>query len=296
MQTPQEYYRGHGRMSAGAEFAAQLAALPRDIGALCRIVQGVILHADMAPWLYDVKFSPERYDDKNVRPVAEVLKRVGTLAGQPLTVARKPADRMACVCRHFSLMLCAILREQGVPARTRVGFGAYFNQGKFEDHWVAEYWNAAQSRWILVDAQLDEIQRKTFKLDFDPVDVPHNRFIIAGDAWQMCRSRGANPDDFGLSMVPHLHGMWFIAGNVLRDFASLNRVEMLPWDVWGMMSMDEASLTEEKRSVLDHVAALTLAGDEAFPEIRKLYDSDDRLRVPSMVFNVMHNAQEGVAI
>jgi hypothetical protein len=28
-------------------------------------------------------------------------------------------------------MLCAILREQEVPARARCGFGAYFNLGKF---------------------------------------------------------------------------------------------------------------------------------------------------------------------
>ena len=296
METPQQYYAGSGSMSARGEFAPQLRALPRDLGKLRDIVQGILLHADMAPWLYDVKFSPERYDNKNIRPLTEMLTHVGRIVAQPLTAARKPADRFGCVCRHFSLMLCAILREQGTPARTRVGFGAYFNQGKFEDHWVCEYWNAAQSRWILVDAQMDPIQCKTFKLDFDPLDVPRDRFIIAGDAWQMCRQGGANPDSFGLSMVPNLHGLWFVLGNVVRDFASLNRVEMLPWDVWGMMTMDDAAISAEQKQFVDRIAALTLAGDEAFSEVRRIYESDERLRVPSTVFNVMRQAPEPVSV
>ena len=296
METPQQYYVGSGTMSARGKFAADLRALPKDLGALRDIVQGILLHADMAAWLYDVKFSPERYDNKNIRPLTEMLSNIGAIAALPLTTARKPADRLGCVCRHFSLMLCAILREQGTPARTRVGFGAYFNPGKFEDHWVCEYWNAAQKRWVLVDAQMDPIQCKTFKLDFDPLDVPRDRFIIAGDAWQKCRNRGANPDNFGLSMVPNLHGLWFVLGNVLRDLAALNRVEMLPWDVWGIMAMDSASITDEHKALIDKVAALTLAGDEAFPEIRRIYESDERLRVPSTVFNAMHQAPESVAV
>src|SRR6516165_7569409 len=33
------------------------------------------------------------------------------------------------------------------------------SQGSFEDHWVCEYWNGAEERWVLVDAQLDELQQ-----------------------------------------------------------------------------------------------------------------------------------------
>jgi hypothetical protein len=111
----------------------------------------------------------------------------------------------------------------------------------------------------------------------------------------MCRTGRAEADRFGLSQVPNLHGLWFIAGNVVRDFASLNRMEALPWDVWGLMEMGDAALTDEKKALLDRVAALTLAGDEAFPEIRKLYESDDRLRMPPVVFNALRNAPESIA-
>jgi Transglutaminase-like superfamily len=220
-----------------------------------------------------------------------MLTRIHELDSRPITVARNYGGRLPSVCRHFSLMLSAMLRYHGIPARPRCGFGAYFNAGKFEDHWVCEYWNAAESRWILVDAQMDPVQRKAFKLDFNPLDVPRDRFIIAGGAWQMCRSGRADSAAFGLTHIS-LSGLGFVEGNVIRDLASLNRMEMLPWDVWGMMDIDEAALTEEKRTLIDRVAALTIAGDEKFGEMREIYESDDRLRVPPVVFNALRNAAE----
>jgi hypothetical protein len=291
-----DYYKNTAPMSDPGKYASMLRDLPHDIAKLCEIIQGFVIHRDMAPFAYDVKFSEERYQDGNIRPLEAILNRTFELDDHPLTVAREKQNRFTGVCRHFTLMLCGILRAQGVPARARCGFGAYFNQGKFEDHWVAEYWNAKQSRWIMVDAQLDAIQKNIFKPDFDPLDVPRDRFIIAGDAWQMCRSGRAEAGNFGLSMVPGLKGMWFIAGNVLRDLAALRRAEMLPWDVWGLMAANDAGLNDESKSVLDRAAALTIAGDEAFPELRAIYDGDDRLRVPPVVFNALTNAQEDVKV
>lgn len=293
MENPQEYYKSYGPMTAPGVHAAQFSALPRDLAALCEVVQGVLIHGDMAPFLYGITVSDEQRRDMHIRPITEMLQRIRALDAQPLTIAREPGHRMAGVCRHFALMLCAILREQGIAARARCGFGAYFTLGKFEDHWVCEYWNAAQARWILVDAQLDAVQRRTFHVDFDPLDVPRDGFIIAGDAWQMCRAGRAEPNRFGLSHVG-MSGLWFIAGNVLRDLASLNRMEMLPWDVWGLMGRDDAGLLDEKKALLDRVATLTLAGDDAFSEMRAIYESDGRLRVPPVVFNAVRNAPETI--
>ncbi|HEY6395627.1 MAG TPA: transglutaminase domain-containing protein, partial [Candidatus Binataceae bacterium] len=293
MENPQEYYKSYGPMTAPGAHAAEFSALPEDLAALCEVVQGVLIHRDMAPFLYSLKLSEEQRDDGHIRPIAQMLTRIHALDARPLTIAREPARRLPSVCRHFSVMLCAILREQGIAARARCGFGAYFTTGKFEDHWVCEYWNAGQARWILVDAQLDALQRKAFNVDFNPLDVPRDRFIIAGDAWQMCRAGRVEPSRFGLSHI-HMSGLWFIAGNVLRDLASLNQAEMLPWDVWGLMEMNDAGLDDEKKALLDRVGALSLAGDGAFSEIRAIYESDGRLRVPPVVFNALRNTPETI--
>ena len=293
MQSPQEYYRHDGPMTALGAHADEFRAMPTDLASLCEIVQGVLIHRDIAPWLYGLTLSEAQRDDGNLRPFARMLTRIHELDPPPLTTARDVGHRLPSVCRHFSLMLCSIFRHQNIPARPRCGFGAYFTPGKFEDHWVCEYWNAKDARWILVDAQLDAIQRKALHVDFNPLDVPRDKFIIAGEAWQMCRSGGADPANFGLTHV-HLSGMWFIAGNVLRDLASLNKMELLPWDVWGEMDMNDEAIKSKKKAMLDRIAALTLAGDDAFAEIRAIYDSDDRLRVPPIVFNVLRNAQEKI--
>jgi len=294
METPQEFYSHDGPMTALGTHADEFRELPKDLAALCEVVQGVLIHRDIAPWLYGITLSEQQRDDGHIRPIAQMLSRIHELDPRPLTSAREYGQRLPAVCRHFSLMLCAMLRHNGIPARPRCGFGAYFTPGKFEDHWVCEYWNAAEKRWILVDAQLDAIQRKALHIDFNPLDTPRNKFIIADDAWQMCRSGRADPNAFGLTHV-HLQGLWFVAGNVLRDLASLNRMEMLPWDVWGLMDMNDAALTDEKKAFLDRVAALTLAGDDKFDEMRALYESDDRLRVPPVVFNALRNAPEKIA-
>ncbi len=294
METPQEYYKRNGPMTALGAHAAEFSALPRDIASLCDVIQGVLIHRDIAPFLYGLTLSEEQRDDAHIRPITQMLARIRALDARPLMIAREPAHRLPSVCRHFSLMLCSVLRQQGVPARPRCGFGAYFTPGKFEDHWVCEYWNAGDARWILVDAQLDAVQRKALNLDFNPHDVPRDRFIIAGDAWDQCRAGRADANRFGLSFINE-HGLWFIAGNVVRDLASLNRMEMLPWDVWGLMEMGDASLTPEKKALLDRVAALTFAGDDSFANAREIYESDNRLRVPPVVFNALRNAPEPIA-
>jgi hypothetical protein len=270
-----------------------LAPMPGDMAAACGAIQGILIHRDIAPWLYDIKLSEEARDLANVRPVAAMLEQIRALADRPLTEAREPKQRMPAVCSHFATMFCGILREQGVPARARCGFGAYFLPGRFEDHWVAEYWNAAQNRWILVDAQLDQVQRKTFKPDFEPLDVPRDRFIIAGDAWRQCRNGQADPNLFGLSFVNE-QGLWWVAQNLIRDLAALNRIEMLPWDVWGAMPKPTTEITDSEINLLDRVSEITLAGDHALPDVQQIYQ-DDRLRVSEVIFNASRQTQEKVA-
>jgi Transglutaminase-like superfamily len=264
--------------------------LPHDIASLCEIAQGVLIHRDIAPWLYQLKLSSEKRDLANIRPVAAMIKEIERRDNIPLRESRAPAERMPCVCWHFSSFIAAILREQGVPARARCGFGTYFNPGRFEDHWVAEYWNRAERRWVLVDAQLDDVQRRTFRVDFDPIDVPHDRFILAGDAWQQCRVGRTDPHLFGLSIIKE-HGLWWIAGNLIRDLAALNRVEMLPWDVWGMMPGPTGSLSDADGIFLDRVALLTLGGDNEFAALREIYD-DPRVTVVRKVFNADRKVEE----
>jgi hypothetical protein len=293
MKAPQEildFYAQPARMSAVDGAGERFAGLPPELPALVGAVQGLLLHHHWAP-AYGVKLSDEQAAEAQIRPVDEMLKRLLAHDDRPLATARPVEKRLVCVCRHFSLLLVAILRARGVPARARCGFAAYFTPGHYEDHWVAECWDAAAVRWRLVDAQIDALQREKLHPDFNLCDVPRDRFLVAGDAWARCREGKADPTKFGLGSTGP-SGLWFVGGNVLRDLASLNKVELLPWDVWGAMPAPDAPITPEQLALLDRVAALTRTPDAHFAELRPLYQGDDRLRVPAKVRNVLTNRDE----
>ena len=286
------YYAQPGVMTSGGAHAERFNGLPSETAALCEVVQGLLLHVHWAG-AYGVTVPAQRQEEVQLRSAEEMLARMLALDDRPLTEARPVDRRLVGNCRHFSTFLCAILRHQGVPARARCGFGAYFKAGSFEDHWVCEYWNAAQSRWVMVDAQLDAVQRTVLKPSFDVLDVPRDQFVIAGDAWQRCRNGAADPQRFGIF---DMRGRWFICGNVLRDLAALNRIELLPWDGWGLMSTLGTVLSADDLAQLDRVAALTLADNDQFVAMRAIYEGDDRLRVPRVIRSYTQTGERTITL
>jgi hypothetical protein len=265
-------YATPGLMTDPGPYASSFDALPRDVGDLVKAVQGVMLHIF---WVerYGVALSEERKGEVQLRRADQKLARLFELDGRPLNEARVHERKLVGNCRDFSVMTAAVLRHQGVPARARCGFGTYFIPDHYEDHWVAEYWHAGEERWVLVDAQLDGLMQEVLKLDFDPLDVPRDRFIVGGKAWQLCRSGQVDPDSFGIF---DMHGLWFVQGNLIRDALAFSKVELLPWDHgWGYLT--EAGGAEAALRVMDHLAALTLEDDAAFAEIRALTEEDPGL-------------------
>jgi hypothetical protein len=258
--------------------------LPSDPAALATVVQGLLMHEHIAS-TYGLSLSAAKHAEAHVRPVEEIVRQIVAHDPRPLTAARAPDERQVGVCRHFTLLHVAMLRRAGLRARARCGFGAYFFAGKFVDHWVTEYWDEGRKAWVLVDAQLDRHQRDLFKITFDPLDVPRDQFLVAGDAWQRCRTGTADPGAFG---ILDMFGLWFVAGNVIRDVAALNDHVMLPWDVWGAMVRTD---DEIDRAFIDRLAALTVEPDRHFGEIRAVYQ-DPRVHVPATVFNAVRNLPE----
>jgi hypothetical protein len=285
-----DFYRKNGAMADPGACAGLFDALPQDVAGLAHVVPGLLLHQHVGP-TYGAPISPARQQEAHIRSLEAMLQAIVARNPAPLAVERPLDARLVGVCRHFSLMLVAMLRAKGISARARCGFGSYFERGKFVDHWVAEYWNTKESRWIIVDAQMDAHQTKLFRLDFDPLDVPRDRFIVAGDAWVQCREGKADPEAFG---ILHMHGLWFVGGNVARDFASLNGVEVLPWDCWAATPGVAVALDAKQLAFYDGLAALMRDTDAHFDALRARY-SDGQLGVPPVVFNAVTMREERFA-
>ena len=286
------FYTEPGVMTSAGRHAPRLEELPGDVAGLAAVAQGLLIHEFIAAG-YGVKLSEQDRGSIHIRPAEELLEQITARDARPLTAARPPAQRLASNCRGFTVLMVALLRAQGTPARARCGFGGYFTEGLFEDHWVCEYWHAGQQRWVLADAQIDGRQRELFPIDFDVTDVPRDRFLIAGDAWALCRSGAADPGKFGLSMIGEA-GDWWIAGNLMRDAAALGNLELLPWDCWGAMPAEDEPIGDARGALFDRLAALTQAPDRGFDELRRLVTGDDRLRVPPSVRNALRQRDEPV--
>ncbi len=289
MITLQDFLSLQGPMSDPGQYAQRYDSLPTDIASLVKVVQGTSLHVFWAQ-RYGIELPEDRKAEVQLRTQQRRLARMMELDDSPLSKARPLERRLVGNCRDFSLMLVSILRHQGIPARARCGFGAYFLPDHFEDHWVCEYWNADQARWVLVDAQLDALQCKVLKIPFNPLDVPRNQFIVGGAAWQMCRSGQANPDTFGIF---DMHGLWFVRGDFVRDVAALNKMELLPWDTWGIIESRDEALTPDDLALLDRLAELTHGDVPDFNTVRALYEDDPRLRASGTIHSYTQSgAQE----
>jgi hypothetical protein len=289
MHIDESYVRPAVMTSAG-RYAPLLEELPGDVASLAAAAQGLLIHEFIAP-AYGVTLAEGERASVHLRPVEAMLEQIVARDGRPLGVAREPRDRMASNCRGFTVLMVAMLRAHGTPARARCGFGGYFTEGFFEDHWVAEYWDGG--RWVLVDAQIDGRQRELFSIGFDPADVPRDRFLIAGDAWARCRRGEADPAIFGLSQVNEA-GDWWIAGNLMRDAAALDNLELLPWDGWGAMPEAGEEIDDERCALYDRLAALTRAPDASLARLRAMCREDERLRVPGSVHNYVRGRDEPV--
>ena len=288
--TAMDFYATPGRHSDVRRFGLAVSGVEDAVA----IVQGLVVYDLVAKDLYGVELSAEQSAAVQERDAAVLLERALAVDPRPLGTPRRPGERVGGRCSTFTLLTVALLRSAGIPARSRCGFGTYFIPGAYEDHWVVEYWDAEQGCWTTVDAQLDATWLRLIGTDGEvPVSVGPEQFVTAGHAWQAWRSGQLDAERCGLSSIGE-HGAFWIAGNLRLDLAALNKVEMLPWDVWGLGWSPAERPDPAVLAAFDAVAELTIDPDARFDELRDRYDNDPSLRMNGSVFNVLAGEQQQV--
>lgn len=290
--TALKYFAQYGRLTNPGPYTSLYTDLPSDVSSLVQVVQGLLIHVFWAE-RYGVHLSEERKAEVQLRSMERRLGRILELDPSPLATPRPNEKKIVGNCRDFSVTLASMLQSKGIPARPRCGFGKYFLPNHYEDHWVCEYWNGTEKRWVLVDAQLDELQQNALEVSFNTLDVPREEFIVGGAAWKLCRSGQADPDQFG---IYDMHGMDFVKGDFMRDVASLNKVELLPWDCWGLIFTDTVMLPPDDLSMLDRLADLTCGDASEFDLVQQIYESDPRLRVGGAIQSYINGNLENIKL
>ncbi|HET9170331.1 MAG TPA: transglutaminase-like domain-containing protein [Actinospica sp.] len=280
--TETEYYTRQSVFSDPGELARRYEPLPAEPRALAHIVRGLMIHRLEGELLGFAIPDDRMRDDAETRYIDEILKLIVLRSDKPLAEPREPADRFVGICRDFSLLLCSLLRAKRIPARIRSGFADYFGDGTFHhDHVVTEYWDDERG-WLLADAEVTAVHT----VDFDPLDVPRDRFLVAGKAWQRIRAGEADPKTFGLQLPDGgLLGEWFVAGNIRLDLAAVNKVETLLWDIWGLGAGADGDMTDEIYDLYD-LAARVAEDEIVFDAARTLFTENAGLRTPATVLSL----------
>ncbi|MBI3196042.1 MAG: transglutaminase domain-containing protein [Rhodospirillales bacterium] len=246
--------------------------LPSDIEALVAITQGLVIDKDFVG-LYGLALEErERLGEVDIRYVSDIYDQLLAKDGGPLTEPREPNARFIGSCRDYALVLCSMLRHVGVPTRLRFGFATYFSKepDTYSDHCICEYWDEGQDRWVLVDSNVDPVIKLKLGVTANEFDLERNQFIVASDGWRLARDGKANPDRFGVPSI-NIQGLWFIRGSLMRDLAALNKVEMLPWDYWGLADRTPIdALPSEELPLLDELAR-TLAAPHDLAQLQASY-------------------------
>lgn len=278
MGVPADHAR-HTSITQPGDLGDLFNGLPSDISRLCSIVRGLLFHYREGP-MYGHRVPHRRVLRDEARSVRGMLTRIVELDVRPLKHARPNDRRLVGCCRDYAVLLTAILRQQGVPARARFGFSRYFVPDFAFDHVVAEAWCESRRRWVLIDAQQDAAHIALNRLTFDPADVPREQFLVAGAAWKAARSGQIDPDTIGYSRQEC--GWWALAHYVLSDVASLCDRELLIGDGWGLGEWREPR-TDAEWTLLDRAAELSAAPEVTMSALRALYEGNAVLRIPAVV-------------
>jgi hypothetical protein len=264
------YYATHDEITDPGPHALLFDSLPESLPGLHAAVNGLLLHVWKAhAWYGHLLAPPPR--KVPIRHTACLLDAVLRLEDAPLSRPRSVERRVVVDCRHFAVLLCAVLRHRGVPARARCGFASYIGgPAPLTDHWACEYWDDGDARWVVEDPDL---QRH---------DVPADAFVTGARAWRLAREDPGFAERCAYS--DRLAGRAALRLNLVRDVAALNGFASVSGDGWGLGLAAEEDLTADDRRTLDNAAALACVDDQ-LPALRSLYAMAPGLAAPETILH-----------
>jgi hypothetical protein len=263
-----DFYRVQSEYSELGKWQSLAAGLPGDVAGLVEVVQNVLIHQF---WIVEeanygvgakalLDAGRDLHGEVNLLTAETILDRYFTLNDAPIYVKRSASQKVVGSCRDFTLLLVGFLRAKGVAVRSRSGVATYFEAGHYEDHFVVEYFNEVQGRWVLVDAQLDELMRTRLEIKFDVCDMPREVFLPAGVAMTKAMKEG-NFGDYG---IREFEGMTYLRYKLFSEVCHLMKIEILPWEAWGIgeVVMD-GEISEADERFLDEIRKALMEEDLA---------------------------------
>lgn len=291
-----EFYKKTSPYSDLGLYKDYVKKLPDDIKKLCLLQRMQIIHPSAFKnitvrnskncfWGDMTKISNMdllREDDilpTSISMFAELMRK-----NPSYTLQREAKDKIFVTCRGQALLLAAILKNKGIPARVRSGFAEYpSNNGIYFDHWVTEYYDNENGKWILVDADCccnDNI-------NFDIYDIPTDKFIKAAEAWKLFRN-----NEFDLSKLGHAYYgnkdkvIEILTTALFYDFHCLMNNEIIYLHYPKFLRDKSFQLNENDFKELDELAELLINSDNNFLTLINIWNNKSKYRI--MIGGTIH--------
>ncbi len=284
-----EHYRQVGTYSFAGLYKEYFKTLPDDISELGKLVCSQVIHrvtlkqgnaganekliyGDMTkyPW-YRL-----RCEDDILLTAVAMTAELFRLDDRGFILQRAVENKLVVTCRYVSVLMSAILKAKGIPCRSRAGFAPYFYENKSGDHWINQYWNERENRWITFDADAffnDE------ELGFNQFDIPNNQFDWAADTWLNIRNGKVDGKHFVYADALGTNSLKAAIRAIFYDFHALMNDEISykfqPCYIDGKFDV----LTDNDLIEIDDLAKLMLEPDRNFNKLISIWNSNRKYRI-----------------
>ncbi len=263
--------------------------LPNDIDELCVLQRMQIIHPVVFRdkeirskkdcfWGDMTKVSITRleYED-DIFPTAQSVIAELLRKNPNYTTKREAKDKVHVTCRSQAILLASILKAKGIPARVRSGFAEYiWDDGIYYDHWITEYFNEKENRWMLVDA--DE-HCPDHEMEFDLNDIPYDKFLFGANAYLGLRQNKYKPENILYASDPPTLGLKASIRGLFYDFHSLMNDEIIFLHMPKYVQDKNFELSEEEYEELDNLANLMLNPNENFSKLQEIWNNVLKFRI-----------------
>lgn len=196
-----------------------------------------------------------------------------------LVLDRSAENKLVLTCRSISILMASLLKIKSIPARVRSGFVPYFRVeglpgGKSDDHWINQYWNKKESKWVTIDVD-GSIEGY---LPFNPYDIPVGTFDFSPDVWLAVR--GGKIDGQHFWNAGGNGGLIVVAWELFYDFHCLMNDEIIYQHTPEMTHFSKFdTLSEEQLGEIDNLAKLMQKPDDNFDQLNNIWETKKEFRL-----------------
>jgi len=281
-----DHYLEFGIFTNPGLYKSYLETLPhevKELGELLRknFIHRSTLHAGNVGTNADMKYGDmkempwwRQAEDDILTTTAAMMAEFFRRDEKGLTPERKVENKLVLTCRYVAILMASILKTKGIPARVRSGFASYFeNTEDSWDHWITQYWNKSENRWITVD-----VDGSWHRTGFDMYDIPDGKFDFSAQTWLGVRKKEMEENHF--RNAGGFDGQVAIAWALFYDFHCLMNSEILYLHHPELtMYGNFPKLSEDELKEIDDLATLMLNADENFEKLLHIWETKKKFRL-----------------